>query len=710
MKKRVIVPLVLLLALLLAACDGATDSSEKTIYVGPELVDCVGVAPQQCLQVKESPEADYELFYGQIEGFTFEEGYEYELVIREEQVENPPADASSIRWVLVEEVSRTPAAPAAVEAGGEEVAGGQETTSEESPAEAPAPGTQNLVTIQVGPEMVDCVGVAPQQCLLVKAPEDEEYSLFYDTIEGFEFEPGFEYVLVVNIENVEDAPADAPARTVTLVEVVHKLPVEGGTESGIEPLPPNPLWVLESYRGADGALISALPEPQVTAQFADDRVAGSAGCNSYTGAAVVDGAKITISELARTLALCQPDEIMQQEDAFINLLPAAATFEMKGAQLILRDAEDNDVLIFGYSEDDVVTLEGSYWVMSSYNNGAGAVQGALEGVEVTAEFVDGQVAGTAGCNRYFGSYELDGGNIAIGPLGSTQMFCAEPAGVMEQEAAFLAAMQNAATYAITGDQLELFAADGSRQAVFVATAKAGFTLENTLWIMNSYNNGRGGVQTAAIGTEATAMFADGQVSGNASCNQYFGSYELDGNNIAIGALGSTQMFCTEPEEIMDQEAAFLAALQNAATYEIVGDQLDLYDAEGARQAIFFAAKEEAATLAGPTWNLTSFHSGETVSSLIAGSEITAQFGDDGQVTGSAGCNSYFGSYFVDGETLTIGPLGATRMACADPEGVMQQETLYLSLLDAAAGYSIEGNTLTLIDASGRMLLTFTLAE
>jgi len=41
---------------------------EKTIYVGPALVDCQGVAPQKCLQVKENPADEYTLFYGQIEG------------------------------------------------------------------------------------------------------------------------------------------------------------------------------------------------------------------------------------------------------------------------------------------------------------------------------------------------------------------------------------------------------------------------------------------------------------------------------------------------------------------------------------------------------------------------------------------------------------------------------------------------------------------
>ncbi|MBE9524667.1 MAG: META domain-containing protein [Chloroflexi bacterium] len=80
----------------------------KTIWIGPELKDCTGVAPQKCMQIKWEQDADWGLFYNQITGFTFEPGYEYELIVEERQVENPPADAPSLAWHLVEITSKTP--------------------------------------------------------------------------------------------------------------------------------------------------------------------------------------------------------------------------------------------------------------------------------------------------------------------------------------------------------------------------------------------------------------------------------------------------------------------------------------------------------------------------------------------------------------------------------------------------------------------------
>jgi hypothetical protein len=82
------------------------------------------------------------------------------------------------------------------------------------------------------------------------------------------------------------------------------------------------------------------------------------------------------------------------------------------------------------------------------------------------------LTGSAGCNRYTAAYEIDGDSISIGPAASTRMFCAEPEGVMEQETAYLAALELAASYAIQGDTLELWSAEGARLASYVAKAEA----------------------------------------------------------------------------------------------------------------------------------------------------------------------------------------------------------------------------------------------
>jgi heat shock protein HslJ len=108
------------------------------------------------------------------------------------------------------------------------------------------------------------------------------------------------------------------------------------------------------------------------------------------------------------------------------------------------------------------------------------------------------------------------------------------------------------------------------------------------------------------------------------------------------------------------------------------------------------------TLEGTTWLLDK---------TIPGSEITAEFTPatgtgDAEVKGSAGCNTYTGTYViltraVGRNRIEIGPLATTRMAC--DEALMEQESLYLAALEAATHYRIEGFTLTIVYPGGELL-------
>jgi heat shock protein HslJ len=135
----------------------------------------------------------------------------------------------------------------------------------------------------------------------------------------------------------------------------------------------------------------------------------------------------------------------------------------------------------------------------------------------------------------------------------------------------MAALQSASNYEISGDKLEL-----SGEGFTLEFEGEEATLAGTSWEVISYNNGRGGVVSVIIGTELTAKFDDdGTLSGSAGCNNYNTTYEVDGENISIGQTAVTQMYCQDPEGIMEQEAEYLAALQSAATYKIEGDRMTM---------------------------------------------------------------------------------------------------------------------------------------
>ena len=95
------------------------------------------------------------------------------------------------------------------------------------------------------------------------------------------------------------------------------------------------------------------------------------------------------------------------------------------------------------------------------------------------------------------------------------------------------------------------------------------------------------------------------------------------------------------------------------------------------------------------WVLQSYGEFGNLKDVLADTEITAGFvSSEGTVEGSAGCNSYSGSYEVEDSQLSIpGPIAATEMYCMEPEGVMDQEQQYLETLQAAESYSIEDGEL-----------------
>ena len=94
-----------------------------------------------------------------------------------------------------------------------------------------------------------------------------------------------------------------------------------------------------------------------------------------------------------------------------------------------------------------------------------------------------------------------------------------------------------------------------------------------------------------------------------------------------------------------------------------------------------------------TWVLESYGEPSNLTNVLEDTEITATFDStEEKVTGSAGCNNYFGSYELKGSKLTLpGPIGSTMMSCG--EQIDKQEYEYLSTFETAENYKIESDKL-----------------
>jgi len=102
-------------------------------------------------------------------------------------------------------------------------------------------------------------------------------------------------------------------------------------------------------------------------------------------------------------------------------------------------------------------LEDKIWMLDGYGD-PDNLTGILEDTKITAKFAssEGTIDGSAGCNSYFASCQLEGDQLSIpGPIAATEMYCMEPEGVMEQEQEYLTALQLAESYEIDGDELRI---------------------------------------------------------------------------------------------------------------------------------------------------------------------------------------------------------------------------------------------------------------
>lgn len=228
-------------------------------------------------------------------------------------------------------------------------------------------------------------------------------------------------------------------------------------------------------------------------------------------------------------------------------------------------------------------------------------------------------------------------------------------------------------------------------------------LDGTRWVLQEMVQDGAPIELVPD-TEITLEFVEGQIAGSAGCNSYFTSYDAEAVGLEDASMGSTMKLCLGGGgefEIMEQETLYLAALSTVTYFTRDGDTLiATYGANS--QLVFVSAQEtRLADLDGTNWVLQEIIRDGEVIELVTDTEITLEFAD-GQVAGSAGCNSYFATYEADSISLVDAVIGSTMMACQ--EDIMQQEVVYLGALGAVTNFTRAENTLTATYGDGNQLV------
>jgi heat shock protein HslJ len=231
-----------------------------------------------------------------------------------------------------------------------------------------------------------------------------------------------------------------------------------------------------------------------------------------------------------------------------------------------------------------------------------------------------------------------------------------------------------------------------------AASAASADLEGATWVLDQAS-AEAMSTTAPPEARVDLTFEAAGAHGLAACNTYRGSYTLDGSSLTFGEMATTMMAC-EPE-VSDLEAAYLAKLGAVTSYSPDGGQLTLSGGDG--PDITFSA-ESPASLTGTDWNATMVGSADALSGVIAGTQPTAKFDEAGSVTGTDGCNRYHADYATEGDSLTVGKLASTLVACESD--VSGQAKDFKAAMGGATTFALDGATLTIYGADGRILLMF----
>jgi heat shock protein HslJ len=222
------------------------------------------------------------------------------------------------------------------------------------------------------------------------------------------------------------------------------------------------------------------------------------------------------------------------------------------------------------------------------------------------------------------------------------------------------------------------------------------------WTLTSYDTD--GTETPAAASPADLeILDDGTFSGSTGCNRISGTWTGDADGAFTITPGPmTQMACVDPA-VQAQETAITTGFPEVTDATVSGSTLNFDDSAGVPLFTWAAGPEG---IVG-SYSVTGVNNGsDAVVSSAATENASVTFAADGTVSGNTGCNSFSGSYEVDGSTITIdGEVAATMMAC---EGDAQElEMQFLAALANSTTWERSGAQVTLRDGTGAAQLTMT---
>ena len=229
-------------------------------------------------------------------------------------------------------------------------------------------------------------------------------------------------------------------------------------------------------------------------------------------------------------------------------------------------------------------------------------------------------------------------------------------------------------------------------------------LRETSWQLVTIKEKNVGSITVDDNSKISISFTKNRVSGFSGVNRYSGSYSTNNDSISFSELSVSLM--SGSRSAMDAEERFLRILRSAKKVRADKNTMTLENAKGDTltfKNLKTSDKKENEILPlnkeilNTEWKLVNM-AGRNLGSY---ENITISFSEDG-ISGNSGVNTYFSSYVITNNNITIGVLSSTKMA--GPDNLMKLERDFSTLIQNVRKIKLaDKNTLVLTTANGKNL-------
>ena len=219
------------------------------------------------------------------------------------------------------------------------------------------------------------------------------------------------------------------------------------------------------------------------------------------------------------------------------------------------------------SGSGTTSLDGE-WLLQAGTNQGQAVP-IVAGSKITLKIDGTQAGGSAACNLYGGTIQVNGSSIAISALSMTEMACQE--NVMASESAYLAALPRATMAARSGNGLLLTGPQVELRFTLVPEV-ANANVVGTTWLLESLITGE--AVSSTVGERVTLQLSgDGRLTASTGCRDVTGSYSISDGQVQVTLDPYDTIGCAA--EVGDQDEHILEVLSHGFGISVDGDRLTL---------------------------------------------------------------------------------------------------------------------------------------